>query len=171
MNKSLDDHNLDTLALQKLFNKLTVYKFLGNLTTRFSRISHTKISIKAGRAQNNFNRAFNENEDIRLSTLLRYWRAIDQLVKDSQLTVADDRPFTFESLLDEELLNILDTVNQLSDIDWNEVARTEHFQHFIHGLEFYVSLLTKKGLLLTEEIEAFKILVHQVKNKGGSNND
>ncbi len=156
------------LALQSVLNKIAVYKFFSNLTARFSKMSFIKISVQSGRAENNFNRAFNTNENIRLSTLLRYWRAIQQLIHDGELTLGDeDKPLTFESLIDDELTEILDMVNKINEMRLEEEVEDRDFQHFLRGLEVYATSLSKRGLLLQEEANAFYSLIEKVKMQGG----
>jgi hypothetical protein len=141
----------DNIILQKLLNKIAVKRFndIFNEELKDRRITNIELSIKAGKLENAFNKTINEAEDPRMSTFLRYWNAVIELINEKD----NESPIDFNQLLDEKVRKILSMAGEMQEADVFHSIRKN--KDFYIGLKVYVDILNKKGVLTIKEVKLY----------------
>lgn len=100
---------IDKTVLLKLLRKALLYRLMNNLNDMIleTKLTHRSISNGVGNSDNWFNDAYNNNEDIRISSLLRVLSVIEL-----EFNLKD---YTLDTLFDKKILEIGSLINSLSD--------------------------------------------------------
>lgn len=149
----------DNTTLQKLLNKIAVKRFNDNLNEELKdrRITNIELSIKAGKLENAFNKTINEAEDPRMSTFLRYWNAIIELINDKD----NESPIEFNHLLDQKIREILSMAGEMQEADiFHSIEKNKDFYL---GLKVYVDILNKRGVLTIKEAHLYSKIMDAIK--------
>lgn len=142
-------------TVQKLLQKILVWKFMGNMTRALKQrnLTHTELSKASGRVSSAFNKTINQVEDLRLSSFLRYWVVISELTADDGL----HEKIVFEELIDEEIRRMIAVLSDLSYEDQPSHLLISEREFFI-GLRVHVEGLKKKHALGPEESETYELI-------------
>lgn len=107
---------IEISSLQKLLRKALLYRLMININGIISEsgLSHQEISCQTGRARNWFNDAYNNNEDIRLSSLSKVFAVLSKEFDLSNYQITD--------LFDKKVLHISGVLNSLADEDNDSIA-------------------------------------------------
>ena len=102
----------DSAVLQKILQKITTYKMMDNLDKQLKehKLPRSKVAQEAGRSVNALNKIFAEAEDLRMSTFLRYWLTINEILLQEK-----QPPLAFESLIDAEMKDIIRVAAYVAD--------------------------------------------------------
>jgi hypothetical protein len=161
--KTIDIYNdNDKYFLQKLIQKIIVWKFSSNLDKELSKydISHANISRQAGRVQTAFNKTIRQVEDIRISSFIRYWISIQDLIKVS--TRYKNINISFESLIDEEIVKLSHFASELSDEEIDYIANLD--AALLIGLKVHIQRMRLiKNVLKDEEIQIYEKVLSNMK--------
>lgn len=139
--------------LQKLLHKALIYRLMANINEflKNANIRHYQLSEGTRRAKNWFNDAYNNNEDIQLSSLSKIMAFINSIDKIEKYQLSD--------LFDEKVLLITTVMMSLGD------EETNHIHTFINSeRDLFEDLIGDWGTLeakkkLTElEQKHFKIV-------------
>jgi len=105
--------------LQKLLRKALLYRLMGNIDKIVDRtnLPHSQVSKRMGRAKNWFNDAYNNNEDIQLSSLSGIIAVVNTVDKIDEYKLSD--------LFDEKVLQITTLMIKIAD------EESEHIPAFI----------------------------------------
>lgn len=143
--------NIEIKHLKKLLQKALLYRLMTNLDSflKEANIKHSRLSLATGRARNWFNDAYNNNEDIQLSSLTRVLAVINSKDNIGKYKLSD--------LFDQKILQITILMMSLGD------EEPEYVPAFIESeYELFIDLISDWALLednkkLTfEEKEHFK---------------
>ena len=140
-------------SVQKLMRKALLYRLITNIEKITSKagLSHQKISAETGRRGNWFNDAFNNNEDIKISSLAKILSVVNHKT--------DIKEYHLSDVFDEKVLKISRVISSLSDESSNSI------QDFILSEETLLldligdwGSLNSKKKLSSEEISCFEEL-------------
>ncbi|MDI3540737.1 MAG: hypothetical protein PWP66_275 [Thermosediminibacterales bacterium] len=146
------------LILQQLLSKILVKKVIDRFHNVLidNKISHAEISRKAGKNEGAFNKTFNEAEDLKFSSFLRYWHAFKLLENGKHSS-----PVKFEDLLDSEAHNILDLLSHLKNYDLNSISAEDI--KLLQNLKYYYYQLRSKNALTKCEMDIYEKLLKTLK--------
>ncbi|USY55881.1 hypothetical protein NIZ91_04290 [Bacillus sp. 1780r2a1] len=147
---------MDIYQVKRLLHKALIYRLMANIDRflRDSKISHSKLSVETGRSRNWFNDAFNNNEDITISSLTRILGAINRVYKIHDYKISD--------LFDEKVLHITEVLTRFSDEEKNKLPLFDD-----RDKELFLDLMVEwraldaKNRLSIKEQECLKAL-HEV---------
>lgn len=107
--------------LRKLLRKALLYRLMTNIEKIVTRtgLPHSQISKRMGRATNWFNDAYNNNEDIQLSSLSGILAVVDTINKIDEYKISD--------IFDEKVLKITTLMIKIAD------EESEHIPAFINS--------------------------------------
>ncbi len=133
--------------IQKLLRKALLYRLITNIDKIVSTagISHQELSTNTGRKGNWFNDAYNNNEDIRISSLAKVLSVVNNKI--------DIKQFSISNLYDEKVLRISSVISSLADensLSINDFIFSEK-DLFIDLVGDWGSLSSKKKLTSEEE--------------------
>ncbi len=135
---------------------------LDNLVSE-SNLSHIDISSRAGRKGNWFNDAYNNNEDIRLSSLAKILSIIN---KEKDIT-----EYVLSDLFDKKVLEIARVLSNINDEDENSVHVLDFISAedvlFVDLLGDWGSLESKRKLNSEEKMSFHKIKEFIKQQQGG----
>jgi succinate dehydrogenase flavin-adding protein (antitoxin of CptAB toxin-antitoxin module) len=148
--------NNKNLILQQLITKMLVKSVLDNFHNQLKRekISHAKLSRKAGKPENAFNKTFNECEDPSFSSFLKYWHAFNSIRESSDGKLNTQEKFHFEDLIKKEDQNMLNFISQIKDYDLNSINTKD--KTFLKRLKYYFDILKLSKSLTDEEISIYE---------------
>ncbi|MBO8161841.1 MAG: hypothetical protein H0Z24_09445 [Thermosipho sp. (in: Bacteria)] len=155
------------LILQQLLSKILVKKIIDNFHNILAdkNISHAELSRKAGKNEGAFNKTFNEAEDLKLSSFLRYWHAFKSL-EEEKYSSSEDNAVKFEDLLDSEAHRMLNLISQLKNYDLNFISIEDI--KLLQSLKYYFKQLKNKNILTEREIAVYEKILESRK-EGESN--
>ncbi|AKL78399.1 hypothetical protein [Bacillus velezensis] len=132
---------MSNVVLQSFLEKVIAKKILDKLNSirDNSNIKQTHLSTKAGKSDNAFNKMLNEMKVPKISTVLRYLDATNELLKENKMN---------EITID-ELLEIVRRTNNITDGDFDSYI--EHNKDFLKGITFYFEIMKKKKIMSIEE--------------------
>ncbi len=122
--------------LQRLLHKALLYRLMGkiNKLLKNARIPHSKLSLDTGRARTWFNDAYNNNEDIQLSSLTRVLAVINSKDNIEKYKLSD--------LFDQKILQITTLMMSLGDEEPEYVPAFIESEH-----ELFIDLISDWALL------------------------
>lgn len=152
------------LILQQLLSKILVKKVIDNFHNILAdkNISHAEISRKAGKNEGAFNKTFNEAEDLKLSSFLRYWHAFKSLEKEKH-SISTNDSVKFEDLLNSETRKILNLISHLKNYDLNSITAEDI--KLLQSLRYYFKLLKDKNILTECEIAVYEKILESSKER------
>ncbi|GED01739.1 hypothetical protein [Bacillus atrophaeus] len=105
---------MSTETLQKFFEKVIAKKILDNIDSVLLRedIKQTQLSIRTGKSDNAFNKMLNEMKIPKLTTILRYLRSLNEILRER-----NRKEITLEQFIDDEVLEIIKVTNNIADAD------------------------------------------------------
>ncbi|WP_201635093.1 hypothetical protein [Tumebacillus amylolyticus] len=105
--------------------------------------------------ENALSKSFTQVEDMHMSSFLRYWYGIQQILEQR----GQEEQLDFSRLLDPELLKMLEISIQMSTFEVPDVAEREIA--FFQGLRAHVDGLLRRGSLShdSEEVLAYESLM------------
>lgn len=146
------------IHLQKLLAKIAIKRFIDNFAKVLNghSITHLELSQSSGKPDNAFNKTVNEAEDPRLSTFLRYWISLEDILK----TKGKEFDVDFNQLIDGDTRKIIHILKDAHHADLNEIVKA-HSQ-FLLGLKIYFDLLSRKNVLTTSEVEIYHHILKMI---------
>ena len=159
---------INIASIQKLLRKALLYRIMTNVEKLVSNsgLSHQKISSSTGRKGNWFNDAYNNNEDIHLSSLSKILSVVNDHTEINQYQLTD--------IFDKKVLRLSSVMSSLAD---ETEATINNF--IISELDLFIDLLgdwgslDSKNKLSSQEhtcFEELQKLIKQLANKGGKSN-
>ncbi|WP_377520057.1 hypothetical protein [Priestia megaterium] len=143
--------NIEIKHLKKLLQKALLYRLMTNLDSflKEANIKHSRLSLATGRARTWFNDAYNNNEDIQLSSLTRVLAVINSKGNIEKYKLSD--------LFDQKILQITTLMMSLGDEEPEYVPAFIESEHklFIDLISDWALLEDNKKLTF-EEKEHFK---------------
>lgn len=133
---------IEASSLKKLIRKALVFNLMNNLNTiiKATGLSHRELSERAGQSSNWFNDAFNNSEDITISSLSKVFGVLDQ---DKSI-----EPYPLMVLFDKKIILISNTLSRLADEDQDE----QSIKNFILINDLLFSdMLTDWGALIEKK--------------------
>lgn len=133
-------------------------------------IKHSNLSERAGRVRNAFNKTFNQVEDLRLSSFIRYWVTFLNLANElnEMGSVKYDVP-DFNNLVDQEIQNIVGLLSELSLYQDNlgdlvqllnsKEDKSVFLRELFNGLKVHVESMKAKKVITEEEYRIFIQLI------------
>lgn len=99
--------------LKGLFKRALLYRLLTNLDVLISKakLSHKEVSSRTGRKGNWINDAYNQSEDIQISSLAKIFSVIN--------TEIDLNGYSLSAVFDDKVLDIARVISNLSDEEEN----------------------------------------------------
>jgi hypothetical protein len=96
-------------VLKGLFKKALLYRLLTNIDDLISKakLSHKEVSSRTGRKGNWINDAYNQSEDIQISSLAKIFSVIN--------TEIDLNGYSLSAVFDDKVLDIARVISNLSD--------------------------------------------------------
>jgi len=144
---------MDINQLKKLLHKALIYRLMTKLDgfARDAKIPHSRLSVETGRSRNWFNEAYNNNEDIKISSLTRVLGAINRVHQIHDYKISD--------LFDEKVLHITELLTRLSDEEDNKTPLFSRYDKelFLDLMSDWRALEAKNKLNITEQ-ESLKVL-------------
>ncbi|HLQ82525.1 MAG TPA: hypothetical protein VK121_01585 [Pseudogracilibacillus sp.] len=135
--------------LAKMMKKALLYRLMYNLDeiVNKSNLTHSDLSSRVGNAKNWFNDAYNNDEDIRISSFVRILSIVDEVGK-----VNLDK-YTLKDFFDDKILKIASLMRMLPDehIDYVEDFIRNDLNIFIGLLADWRSLEYRKKLTKGEQ--------------------
>jgi len=135
--------------LAKMMKKALLYRLMYNLDeiVNKSNLTHSDLSSRVGNAKNWFNDAYNNDEDIRISSFVRILSVVDEVGK-----VNLDK-YTLKDFFDDKILKIASLMRMLPDehIDYVEDFIRNDLNIFIGLLADWRSLEYRKKLTKGEQ--------------------
>lgn len=129
---------LDKHVFLKLLKKSLLYRLMTNLDQRLiskTKLTHREISYRTGNSHSWFNDAYNNNEDISISSFIKILSVIKSAIESMKHPEVD---FQHEliNLIDGSILKIASIIGELSDEEEHDIA------YFIKSdEEFYREIL------------------------------
>lgn len=153
---------IDITSIQKLLRKALLYRLMANVERIVSNagLSHQEVS-RTGRKGNWFNDAYNNNEDIHLSSLSKILSIVNKQTEIKQYRLTD--------IFDEKVLRISNVMSSLADeeLDTIEDFMISEIDLFIDLIGDWGSLASKKKLSNNEYLifEELQILIKNLSDK------
>ncbi|AND40651.1 MULTISPECIES: hypothetical protein [Bacillaceae] len=99
--------------MKGLFKRALLYRLLTNLDVLISKakLSHKEVSSRTGRKGNWINDAYNQSEDIQISSLAKIFSVIN--------TEIDLNGYSLSAVFDDKVLDIARVISNLSDEEEN----------------------------------------------------
>ncbi|KOO42600.1 helix-turn-helix domain-containing protein [Priestia koreensis] len=100
---------IEILTLKKLMRKALIFNLMNNLNKiiRKAGMSHRELSERSGQSSNWFNDAYNNSEDITISSLAKVFGVLNEKVNISSYQLTD--------LFDKQIIQISSTLSSLVD--------------------------------------------------------
>jgi len=155
-----NNHSVDNLLLS-LLKKILLYRLTRNIDKELQnrKISHAKLSAISGRGGNWFNRAFNELEDMRVTTFIRTITAINK-----KTSGRDNNPVDVNHILDEELFKISSVFIDLATNGAEYLLNNDpEIRQFFRDIKFYVDALKAlDSVLSAEELQSYEQILNRI---------
>lgn len=138
---------------QKILHKIAISKVYSNLNLQLNKrnIKHAHVSRYAGRVDSAFNKSFKKNEDIRLSSFLRYIANINL-----ELQKYKEAPLELNEICDAEVMKLLVIASELYIINLEDVIKEHH--SFLQGLT-QLDILIEKDRLSKDELKVVELII------------
>ncbi|MGZ9793873.1 hypothetical protein [Bacillus atrophaeus] len=142
---------MSTETLQKFFEKVIAKKILDNIDSVLLRedIKQTQLSIRTGKSDNAFNKMLNEMKIPKLTTILRYLRSVNEILRER-----NRKEITLEQFIDDEVLEIIKVTNNIADADITIFFRDN--KNLLKSTIYYFEILKKKKKISAEEEKIYK---------------
>lgn len=152
-NKFLGVSYIEKAVILKLLRKSLLYRLMDNLDhlTSVAKLTHRAVSNRMGNSDNWFNDAYNNNEDIYISSFAKVLSVIGQEI--------DLKEHKLIYLFDEKILEIASLIGKLSDEDESYIRDFVQAEKniFIDLLGDWASMASRNKL---DNVE--KVAVNQV---------
>ncbi|ASS74797.1 hypothetical protein CIG75_07275 [Tumebacillus algifaecis] len=134
--------------LQKLLHKVVLKRFFDNWTKEIkeNKILQVELSRAAGRNDGAFNKSFKNLEDIQITTFLRYWSALNNVLVEK-----GKKPLDFIRLLDHQTAKTLIIASELNIFEFQELAERE--RDFFIGVKVYIDVFLKEQVYYSDSKE------------------
>lgn len=152
---------MDKEALMSLMKRSMMYRVMTDFNMQIEhlnkklkdeKITHREISRLTGKADNSFNKSFNNNyKDMQISTFIRTAAATQQIIEETDIRLSQSK--FFSSIFNDELLLYGQITNRLSDEDsltLDLVIKDE--EDVFRDLIQYWGIMSQKNKLAPEEI-------------------
>lgn len=159
---------IDIITIKKLLRKALLYRLMTNLEKTVSNagISHQEISSRTGRKGNWFNDAYNNNEDLHISSLSKVLSVVNDRTEIKQYSLSD--------LFDKKVLEISSVMSSLTDEDLATINSfiISEIDLFLDLIGDWGSLNSKKKLSNDEQsnFEELKKLIQDLADKEWKSN-
>jgi hypothetical protein len=169
---------IDIASIQKLLRKALLYRLMANLDKTVSNagLSHQEISSRTGRQGNWFNDAYNNNEDIHISSLSKILSVVNEHTEINQYRLTD--------IFDEKVLRISIVMSTLADEQRKNKEKdkenTDIIKNFIIAeIDLFLDLLGDWGSLIAKKklndnelvyFEKLQSLIKQLANEEDKSN-
>jgi hypothetical protein len=149
---------IEIASIQKLLKQALLYRLMTNIEKMVStaNLSHQEISSRTGRKGNWFNDAFNNNEDIKISSLAKILSVINSNTDINQYQLAD--------IFDKKVVRIANVISCLADEDLSNIKNFLYSERdlFMDLIGDWGSLDSKKKLTGPEHA-CFKEILQVIK--------
>lgn len=113
-----------------MMRKALLYRFMNNINQVIYKtdLTHREISIRVGNAKNWFNDAYNNNEDIHISSFIRILSIIDEELNINEYGLTD--------IFDKKMFEIVSLMHFLTDHE------TDYYKEIInHDRDIFIELI------------------------------
>lgn len=122
---------IDKKVLLKLLKKSMLYRLMDNLDRLVitAKLTHREVSYRTGNSHSWFNDAYNNNEDIRISSFIKVLSVLKQEIESLSNPEINFHQ-EFINLFDDNILKIATMIGEFSDEEEREIA---YFTQFDKG--------------------------------------